>query len=182
MGKAALAPLYISVAWTLMISYQLFTQTAVVTVVKFLNETWPSTISVWLASRVETIVFIHAFAWIFVLSSVIPSILLGKERSVLIQFFVCLTLTIAAFWIKDNLPTLIGGQPIENLISQIFSLAAFFHNPFLAGLYLSAPYLFMVGLDVHSHKNSKEKRIIKSIEAACFESVVLERERECLEA
>jgi len=182
MGKAALAPLYISVAWTLMISYQLFTQTAVVTVVSFLNETWPSLISAWLASRVETIVFIHAFAWIFVLSSVIPSVLLGKERSVLIQFFVCLTLTLAAFWIKDTLPAFIGGQPIDHLIDQIFSLAAFFHNPFLAGLYLSAPYLFMVGLDIRSHKNNKKEKILQEIEAAYLERAVLEREREYLEA
>jgi hypothetical protein len=73
MGKDVLAPLYISVAWTLMISYQLFTQTAVVTVVTSISTFWPSAISAWLYARVETIVFIHAFAWIFVLSSVIPS-------------------------------------------------------------------------------------------------------------
>ena len=165
-----------------MISYQLFTQTAVVTVVDFVNETWPSMVSAWLISKVETIVFIHAFAWIFVLSSVIPSVLLGKERSVLIQFFVCLTLTLAAFWIKDNLPAFIGGQSIESLINQIFSLAAFFNNPFLAGLYLLAPYLFMVGLDIHSHKNNKKRKILKKIEAACLENVVFEHERERLEA
>lgn len=157
-----------------MISYQLFTQTAVVTVVTSLNTFWPSTVSAWLASRVETMVFIHAFAWVFVLSSVIPSTILGKERSVLIQFFVCLALTLVAFWIKDALPSIVGGQPIE----KIFSLAVLFQNPLFAGLYLSAPYLFMLLLDIHSNRNRKREMILQGAEMAYLEDSA---EREALE-
>jgi len=42
MGKSALVtPLYISVAWILLITYQLFTQTAVSTVVSYIKVFWP---------------------------------------------------------------------------------------------------------------------------------------------
>ena len=90
MDKAILTPLYISVAWAAMISYQLFTQVAVTSVFVSVDTIWPSNISMWLMARIDTINFIHAFAWIFVLSSVIPSALLGKQRGVLVQFFCCL--------------------------------------------------------------------------------------------
>jgi hypothetical protein len=62
LGKAAFAaPIYISVAWTLMISYQLFTQTAVTTLVTQINTFIPS-IGFWLSSRIDMVVFIYAFA------------------------------------------------------------------------------------------------------------------------
>jgi hypothetical protein len=80
-------------------------------------------------------VFIYAFAWVFVLSSAIPSVILGKERSVLVQFFVCLTLTLIAFLVLDAL-TAYGGR----LIDQLLSLAVVFDNPFLAIFYLLIPY------------------------------------------
>jgi hypothetical protein len=87
----------------------------------------------WLFSRRDTLVFIYAFAWVFVLSSVIPSVILGKERSVLIQFFVCLTLTLVSLLIRDTLIAYgMGGS-----LDQLFSLAAFFEqsvhcrNPFV---------------------------------------------------
>jgi len=118
------APLYISVAWTLMISYQLFTQTAVTTILTYVNMLWPSA-GAWLALRMDLIIFIHAFAWFFVLSSVIPLIILGKERSVLVRFFVCLTLTVVAFEIQNILTT-----NVDRPIDQISSLAVFFQNPF----------------------------------------------------
>lgn len=142
MGKAVFAtPLYISVAWILMISYQLFTQTAVETVVTYINMFWPS-IGAWLNFRVDMIVFIYAFAWIFLLSSFIPSVILGKERSVLVQFFVSLILTLMAFMVQDALTTY-GGKPID----QLFSLAVLFNNPFLAVSYLLMPYILMLILD-----------------------------------
>ena len=101
MGKSAIiTPLYISVAWALMTSYQFFTETTVKSVTLYINMYLP-TIGVWMASRLDMIVFIHSFAWIFLLSSVIPSLLLGKERGVLVQFGLCLTLTFSAVVIKD---------------------------------------------------------------------------------
>ena len=153
LGKAAFAtPLYLSVAWTLMISYQLFTETAVTTLVTQINTLIPS-VGFWLSSRVEMVVFIYAFAWVFVLSSVIPSLLLGKERGVLIQFFVCLTLTFLAFALLDVLQIYAGAS-----LEQLLSFAFVFTNPILAALYLSLPYVVMIGLDVRARRRNKAKK------------------------
>jgi len=166
LGKAALVtPLYISVAWTLMVSYQLFTQIAVTTVTTHMDMLWPS-VGAWLLSRMDMIVFIHAFAWVFLLSSAIPSVILGKGRSVLVQFFVCLTLTFSAFVVQDILIAY-GGRSI----GQIFSLAVLFHNPFLAIGYLSLPYLLMLGLDIHSRRKQKKKEKLENITAVYLEDV-----------
>ncbi|MCW4054487.1 MAG: hypothetical protein NWE84_06165 [Candidatus Bathyarchaeota archaeon] len=150
LGKAVFAtPLYLSVAWALMISYQLFTETAVTTLVTQIDTFLPS-IGFWLASRVDMVVFVYAFAWTFVLSSVIPSLLLGKERGVLIQFFVCLTLTFLAFILLDVMEIYAGTS-----LAQLLSFAFVFSNPILAVLYLSLPYVVMIGLDVRSRRRNK---------------------------
>jgi len=152
MGKAAVtAPLYICVAWTLIISYQFFTQTAVNSIVTSLSTFWPS-LGSWLISRIGMVVFIHAFAWVFVLSSVIPSVILGKGRSVLVQFLLCLTLVLVAMLVEDALTLVMGSQPIY----QLGSLMTWLRNPALAGAYLSAPYLFMLYLDIRSKRKTKE--------------------------
>ena len=160
MGKTALAtPLYISFAWILMVSYQLFTQTAVTTVVTRLAMVWPA-LEGWLMSRIDMIIFVYAFAWVFVLSSVIPSFILGKERSVLVQFLVCLTLTFLAFFVQDLL-TGYGHDPIDNLSG----LATLLNNPIIAVAYLSIPYALMLSLDIHSrsHKNKKEPEKVVTV-------------------
>jgi hypothetical protein len=152
MGKATiLTPLYISIAWTLMTSYQLFTETTVTTVTTYLNMYLP-TIGAWLISKLDMIVFIHSFAWIFLLSSFIPSLLLGKERGVLIQFGVCLTLAFFAFVIQDAVTTGLGNGALD----QILGLAPLFQNPVLATTYLLLPYLLMMGFDIRG-KQKKEK-------------------------
>ena len=151
MGKAAIiTPLYISVAWTLMTSYQLFTQTTVESVTIYINMYLP-TIGAWMASRLDMIVFIHSFAWIFLLSSVIPALILGKERGVLVQFGVCLTLTFMAFVVQDALAVFGSGA-----LDQISGLDPLFQNPLLAATYLSLPYLLMLGFDIRG-KRKKEK-------------------------
>ena len=152
LGKATfITPLYLSVAWTLMISYQLFTETAVTTLVNQINAFIP-TIGFWLSSRVEMVVFVYAFAWVFVLSSVIPSLLLGKERGVLAQFVVCLTLTFLAFALLDVLQNYAGTS-----LAQLLSFSFLFMNPVLAGFYLALPYIVMIGLDVHSRRKKAKK-------------------------
>jgi len=152
LGKAVfVTPLYLSVAWTLMISYQLFTETAVTTLVTQVNTLIP-TIGFWLTSRVDLVVVFYSFAWVFVLSSVIPSLLLGKERSVLVQFFVCLTLTFLAFVLLDILELYAGTS-----LAQLLSFAFVFSNPVLATLYLALPYIVMIGLDLRSRKNKAKK-------------------------
>jgi len=150
-----LAPTYLSVSWILTVSYQFFTQTAVGSIANYINLSLP-TAGAWLNSNVETIVFIYAFTWIFVLSSVIPSVILGKQRSILIQYAVVLTLTLLAFFMDDILQAAAGIR-----IELIFKAADFLKNPILAGLYLSVPYLFMIGLDIRSRRKNKPETIFK---------------------
>lgn len=153
-----ITPLYISVAWTLMISYQLFTETAVSNIVTQLN-TFIPTVGLWLASRVDIVVFVYAFAWTFVLSSVIPSLLLGKERSVLVQFFVCLTLTLLAFVLLDVLQNYAGTS-----LAQLLSFSFLFSNPLIAGLYLALPYIVMLSLDVRARRRNKPNKASSDLE------------------
>jgi hypothetical protein len=49
-------------------------------------------------------------------------------------------------------------------VSQIFEAAAFLKNPVLAGIYLSIPYLFMIGLDMRSRKRriKEEKTAVEA--------------------
>ena len=64
MSKATLmTPLYVSVAWTVMVTYQIFTQTAASTVLNSLHTLWPAA-GEWLLLRMDMIVFVHAFAWV----------------------------------------------------------------------------------------------------------------------
>lgn len=158
MGKATiLTPVYISVAWTLMTSYQLFTQTTVKSVTDFITIYLP-TIGTWMGDKLDMIVFIHSFAWIFLLSSVIPALLLGKQRGVLVQFGLCLTLAFLAFVIQDALAGFSGA------IDQIIGLEPLFHNPILAITYLSAPYFMMVGFDIRSRRKKMQWIKVPKIE------------------
>lgn len=160
MGKSALVtPLYISVAWVLLITYQLFTQTAVSTVVSYIEMFWPQ-VGGWLSYRMDVMVFVHSFAWIFLLSSVIPSVLLGKYRSVLVQFAVCLMLTFLAFIIQDVLKF----YELEPL-SRVFGLCVLFENLFFAVLYLSVPYISMLVLDLYLRRKRAEDEEFEKIKA-----------------
>ena len=160
LGKAALtAPLYISIAWSLIISYQVFTLTAVYSIVRFFSGVWPS-VGAFIIPRISMVTFIHAFAWIFVLSSVIPVIILGKTRSVLLQFFLCLTVTLVAVSIEDILTHLMGTAPA----AQMQSLSMWFQNPLVAGLYLSVPYVLMLYLDLRTRKKKPEQETVETVE------------------
>jgi hypothetical protein len=161
LGKATiLTPLYISVAWTLMTSYQLFTETTVTTVTKYINIYLP-TIGAWLITKLDMIVFIHSFAWIFLLSSFIPSLLLGKERGVLIQFGLCLTLAFFAFVIQDAVTVGLGNGALD----QILGLAPLFQNPVLAAAYLSLPYLLMMGFDIQGRRKKEKWLKVEMVES-----------------
>jgi hypothetical protein len=150
LGKAAfVTPMYLSVAWTLMVSYQLFTETAVNSVVIQVNSLMPS-IGIWLSSRMDLVIFVYAFAWVFVLSSALPSLILGKERGVLVQFFVCLTLTFLAFALSDALKSYAG-----DFMNQLLGLSSLFSSPVLASLYLSIPFITLVALDLQCRKKKK---------------------------
>jgi hypothetical protein len=154
-----------------MISYQLFTETAVNSVVTQISTLLP-TASVWLSSRMDLIIFVYAFAWVFVLSSAIPSVILGKERGVLAQFFVCLTLTFLAFIILDLLKTY-GG----NLLNQMLSLSFLFGNPILATLYLSIPYITLIALDLRCRKRNKPKKVFETYVQNDMEPITVESQK-----
>jgi len=165
LGKNALVtPLYISVAWIMLVSYQLFTQKAVDSVVHTIAAFWPS-IGRLMIARMAVMVFMHAFAWVFVLSSLIPSVILGKERSVLIQFLVCLTLAFVTVSFADILP-LISVIPFfpyleENSVEQIFRMVTWLEKPWLAGLYLSAPSLVMLCIDLCERRKKSKIKLMK---------------------
>lgn len=144
-----LAPTYLSVSWVLTVSYQLFTDTAVKSIAAFANMSFP-TAGAWLNANLQAIGFVIAFTWIFVLSSVIPSVILGKQRSVIIQYAVVLILTLISFFMGDILRVAAGIQ-----IETLFTAANLLRNPFVAGLYLSMPYLFMFVLDVRARRQQK---------------------------
>ncbi|MEM2430800.1 MAG: hypothetical protein QXX94_02375 [Candidatus Bathyarchaeia archaeon] len=165
MKKAALSLSYILSAWILMVSYQMFTHVSVSTVVGSINGLMPS-LSNWLLSKIDLINFIHNFAWIFVLSSLIPSILLGKERNVTVHFIFCLTFTLISTWIKDYVFELNAGGS-SNLIT---TLSLLFHNLPVAIIYLYAPYIVMIALDIHTNKlrTRKKEEMIKSIEMSAL--------------
>lgn len=142
MKTAILAPVYLSLSWMLTISYQLFTDTAVKTISQSLSSFWPA-ISVWLVSNVAKVSFVYAFSWIFILSSVLPSLILGRERSVFMQYLMSMILTVLALSAGDLIPRYGGVQ-----LAPIFNAAVFLQNEYLAIVYLVIPYAVMIALDV----------------------------------
>ena len=106
--------------------------------------------------RIETVVFIHAFAWIFLLASVIPSAILGKGRSVLLQFFLCLTLTLVAVSVEAVFTFILGADTRM----EVQALSGVFMNPVIASLYLSAPYVLMLYLDIRSRRENVEEEFL----------------------
>jgi uncharacterized membrane protein YqaE (UPF0057 family) len=153
MKAGLIAPLYLSVSWVLTVSYQLLTDTAVRTIGTDIGSFWPAA-GVWINANIQTLVFVYAFTWIFVLSSVIPSAIVGEKRGVLAQYLVVLVLSLLAFFMPDILFTTFGIN-----INQIVSSAVILQNPAVAILYLSAPYLFMVGMDLRSRSIMKRKAL-----------------------
>jgi hypothetical protein len=149
--------MYLSISWVLTVSYQLFTDTAVRSVATYANFWLPSA-GTWINSNVSTIVFIYAFTWIFVLSSVIPSVILGKERGVLIQYIVVLILTLLAFYMADILQIAAGIK-----INDLLESANILTNPALATFYLAVPYIVMFGLDIRSRRAGRGKRQLDKI-------------------
>lgn len=165
MAKAAwVAPLYLSLAWALMITYQIFTQTAVSTIITSINASIPS-IGSWLNMRMDLVVFVYGFAWVFLLSSAIPSAILGKERGVIIQFFLCLSLTFLALVMVDVLEGFLNVS-----VSQLLGLSNIFSNFVVASLYLTIPYILMIALDIHSRNISKQNQNLELLTESFLEN------------
>jgi hypothetical protein len=72
---------------------------------------------------------------------VIPSAIIGKERGFIAQYLIVLLLSLLAFFMPE-IPQANLGIPINQLLSG----AGILQNPLVAVVYLSVPYLFMIGI------------------------------------
>jgi hypothetical protein len=150
--KIIVTALYLTIAWTLMVSYQIFTPTALASVAVGLSGSVPMVAS-WLSSSADLAVFICGFAWMFVLSAMVSTLMFGKERRLSIQFLVSLVLTLAG----STLLGVLGG--VELNLSDPSKLSGpftwIFGNSFFAGFYLALPFIFMLALDVRALQKRK---------------------------
>lgn len=145
------APLYVSTSWVLIMTHQVFTETAILTVMEKLQTPlsnyatfpWPS---------VDILVFIYSFAWVFILSSVIPSIILGKKRGVFIQFLLVLTIT----FVSSYIPTVIANLNIIQ-VNKIFEFSKIFQDHIFAAIYLLFPFMLMILIDLRGRMGSTGK-------------------------
>lgn len=150
MARAALTtPLYISSVWVLLITYQMFTRVAVISVVQSMGPFFPS-IQEFLMPRIDRIEFMYSFAWIWVMTSLIPSLIL-KRRSALLQFVVVLALTFLAVEFGNILSFAFGGEFVE----QIFGVTVLLGNSWLAALYLFSPFLIILSVDFYERRKKK---------------------------
>ncbi len=156
MAKGLLAaPLYVAVAWTLLISYQSFTKVAVQSVVQQLQIHLPDA-AAWLTPHIDEVVFIHAFAWIFLATSAIPSLLLRRTQSMLLQFLLVLALSFTGLYLAGIVAQALGREVTQDILG----LSVWLENPVLAALYLLAPYLGMLTIDLYTLRRTlrhKEK-------------------------
>ena len=156
MVRAALTtPLYISSIWVLLITYQMFTHVAVVSVVQSINPLFPSA-QEFLMPRIDRIEFLYSFAWIWVMTSLIPSLIL-QRKSALLQFMVVLTLAFLALEFDSVLSFTVG----EEVVEQIFGATSLLRNPVLAALYLLLPFLIIFSVDFY---NRRRKELEKKLE------------------
>ena len=155
MVRAALTtPLYISSIWILLITYQMFTHVAVVSVVQFINPILPSA-QEFLMPRIDRIEFLYSFAWIWVMTSLIPSLIL-RRKSALLQFMIVLMLTFLALEFESILSFTVG----EEVVQQIFGATSLLRNPVLAVLYLLSPFLIIFSVDFYDRRRKEvEKKL-----------------------
>jgi hypothetical protein len=139
-------------AWVLIVSYQIFTQSALSTLASSFGGSIPALAS-WINSEANVTVFICSFAWMFVLSALISIIMFGKERRLTIQFSVSLALTLTGSALL-GLSHLVGlDLSNPNVLSKPFTLL--FSNVFFAFFYLALPFIFMVAVDLGLMKIKK---------------------------
>ena len=137
---------YLIIAWALMVSYQIFTQTAAGSVAIALSGPAPL-VADWLASDPGSavITFVCGFAWMFVLSAIAQSLMFGRERRLSIQFIVSLALTAAG----SAVLALLGSAGVDLSNPSVLSgpFTAVFGNAVFASFYLALPFIFMLVMD-----------------------------------
>ena len=143
---------YLIIAWTLMVSYQIFTQTALASVAVSLSGSVPMVAS-WLRSSSDLAVFICGFAWMFVLSAMVSTLMFGRERRLSIQFLVSLVLTLAGSTLLGALGYVDLNLSDPNMFSGPFTWL--FGNAIFAGFYLALPFIFMLALDIRALRKRK---------------------------
>ena len=140
----ALKALYLVLAWVFLVSYQIFTQSALTTLTSSLGSSFPALASL-IGSNVSLVVFICSFAWMFVLSSLVSIIMFGKERRLTVQFMVSLALTLTGSALLGLLHLTGLDLSNTNFFSKPFTLL--FGNVLFAFLYLALPFIFMLAID-----------------------------------
>ncbi len=121
--------IYLVLAWVLMVSYQIFTHSALITLASSLKNSIPTLASL-ITSNLDLTVFICSFAWMFVLSALIQTVMFGKERRLTIQFLVSLALTLVGSALLGLLNIVGLGFTNPSILSQPF--AFLFGNIFFA--------------------------------------------------
>ena len=149
MSRRALTTcIILTIAWLLMLSYQIFTETALTALAASLHRT-SSFIASAITANINLFTFICSFAWMFVLSSIISNLIFGKQRRFSIQFLISLFLTLAATAIIGTFKTF--GIDLSNPNTLLQNpLARVFNNSLFAFFYLSLPFIFMIALDLHA--------------------------------
>jgi hypothetical protein len=137
--------LYLVSAWILMVSYQIFTQSALTTLTTSLKEISPA-VAILINSNVNVVVFICSFTWMFVLSLMVSIIMFGKERRLIIQFMVSLVLTLAGSALLGLLHLAGFDLSNPNFVSEPFILI--FGNVFFSFFYLALPFIFTLAVDL----------------------------------
>jgi hypothetical protein len=149
--RFAITAIILIAAWFLMLSYQIFTETALTTIAG----SFPFLASS-LNSNIAVAAFVCSFAWMFVLSSVISNLLFGQQKRIFTQFLIGLILTVTAAAIFEGLKTV--GFDLSNpntLLSS--SYAQIFRNDIFAFFYLSLPFIFMIVVDLRAMARQHKK-------------------------
>jgi hypothetical protein len=139
-------------AWVLMVSYQIFTKTALTTVASSVGGSVPF-VAAWINSGADLAVFIFGFAWMFLLSAIMSTLMFGKERRLSIQFLVSLALTLTG----SALLALVNAAGVNLANPGMFAsaFAVLFGNAFFAVFYLALPFIFMLAIDLRALKKRK---------------------------
>lgn len=137
-----------------MLTYQVFTKTALTSVASSLNGVVPYLAST-LSSNIGLAVFICSFAWMFVLSTVISNLIFGNQRRVFVQFLIGLVLTLTASALFDAAKWF--GWDLSNPKTLLTNrYAQVFNNALFSALFLSLPFVFMIAMDLRAMMKARK--------------------------
>jgi len=146
-----LTAILLIVAWLLMLSYQIFTQTALKTVAGSAPFLYSA-----LNSNVSVAAFVCSFAWMFVLSSVISGLIFGRQKRIFMQFLIGLILTVTASALFEAIK--MAGYDLSNPNTLLASpYAQVFTNGYFSFFYLSLPFFFMIVVDLRAMTRKLKK-------------------------